>query len=158
MAAPSSEAMEVLRRCLLWFERRSAASQRALASAPPAVGEVCHHEFELHEQEQELEELKEMEDEDDDEEEQEDEPLAECIVCFERESEIVFEGCGHLVYCKVCRLQALMSIEGKKFQKITPGNLAKSYSRQLRGILSCPLCRMECRTVELQHFMGKVYK
>merc|ERR1711974_300340 len=77
------------------------------------------------------------------EEEKEEEEVTECICCFEERATLVFQGCGHLAYCKACRRKVIKQRLGPDFQK------ARHYSRQMRTPLLCPLCRVPSSLVAI---------
>jgi len=85
-----------------------------------------------------------------DNEEEEDDSV--CVLCFEHSAEIVFSKCGHLTYCNPCRKKAINHAKGLR------RTLSRGYSRFLRQVLVCPICRQDSHTVALSKYDGVVYR
>ena len=77
---------------------------------------------------------------------------AVCVICLDGTATLVGKFCGHMVWCRKCRRQAVHDQLGRQ------GSKRELSSRVLtRTKLPCPMCRMETCVVAVDKAEGQVF-
>ena len=81
-----------------------------------------------------------------------------CVVCWEKEATIVAKGCGHLVFCGICRGKSCVAkdMSNHKSEEFRPSkNKTKKSHDDIA--LDCPICRKKSTTVHKSKYSGQLY-
>ena len=82
-----------------------------------------------------------------------------CVICWDKEANIVAIECGHLVFCGLCRIK---SCKAKDAYNHNDAEFHPKSRKTKKGydaiVIDCPICRRESKTIHKDKHSGLLYE